>query len=416
MNTNDQILDSREKRYFEILELQKRYRTIVVIKGNTPGKQKNPPLACFLVKLFAAMVIRIGFDSVTEFTDYDGYYIILANNNDPDCLKRQLVEYEKNHPLGRLIDLDVYSSSGKLSRPNPRKCYICGKNAFDCIRNNRHQPSAITKAYFDPISAYMESLIKKLIKEAVYDELDLEPKFGLVSKSSSGSHSDMEYGLMQRAYEAIEADLYRIFLTGFNASDRGGLLDVIRPIGREAEKKMLEATNNINAYKGLIFNLGIILAACGWILSGMREEQDVFMVVAAIAANITKELEGEPLTFGQLAFKEYGFKGARGEAERGYPNVQKALTKLRDLSWESRMSALVGLIAATEDTVLLKRSGSLDAYRIHQSRFQEIGVFDLKTVTELTNYSIKNNLSFGGSADLLIVACFMHRLKDKIMI
>ena len=235
-----------------------------------------------------------------------------------------MIKLEDNHQLGRLIDLDVYGKLGKISRPIPRSCLVCGEKAFDCIRNNRHNPEEVFDAFCGPIAIYMESMLKRLIRASVMDELDLEPKFGLVSKSNSGSHPDMDYALMVRAYEAIENDLYRIYLKGFNAKSIDGLLAEIRPIGIEAETKMLDATGKINAYRGLIFNLGIVLAASGWLLGGMRNEKDVFQTSAIIAKGITKELGGKSLTFGERAFASHGF---RGELQNRYPHVKKALTK-----------------------------------------------------------------------------------------
>lgn len=417
MDTSNRILEAREKRYLRIIDLKNRFRTIISIKGNTPGKQKKHPLACFLVKLFTTSVKQqIDVECLYEFMDEDGYYLVIGTDVNPEVVKSKMIKLEDNHQLGRLIDLDVYGKLGKISRPIPRSCLVCGEKAFDCIRNNRHNPEEVFDAFCGPIAIYMESMLKRLIRASVMDELDLEPKFGLVSKSNSGSHPDMDYALMVRAYEAIENDLYRIYLKGFNAKSIDGLLAEIRPIGIEAETKMLDATGKINAYRGLIFNLGIVLAASGWLLGGMRNEKDVFQTSAIIAKGITKELGGKSLTFGERAFASHGFRGARGEAESGYPHVKKALTKLDDFSWESKISTLIDLIVSIEDTVFLKRSGSLSAYKKHQELFKKIKRPDLKKIEAFTKYSIKHNLSFGGSADLLIVACFIKRLKGEIMI
>ena len=414
MNINARILEAREQRYFRIKALSERQKTLVIIKANTPGRQKAQPLACFLVKLFAKQLTTADFWVIGDYLDEDGYYKIFGSNKDPNIVKQKTIDIEEKHPLGRFIDIDVYDEHHKLSRTKPRRCFVCGEIATSCIRNNRHHPELVLKAFVDPIATHLERLIVKLIEESVLDELNLEPKFGLVSKSTSGSHKDMDYDLMLKAHKAIEADLYRIFLMGFNAKTTQNLFEKIRAIGIEAETKMLRATAGINTYKGLIFSLGIVLAACGYLLSGKRKEQDVFEVAKEIVGNITAELDKESRTFGERAYKRYGFKGARGEAESGFENVKNVYEKLEDLSWHSRMLALISLISSVDDTVFLKRSGSFEKYKEHQAQFYKIERVDVETVASLTDYCISHDLSFGGSADLLVVACFLRRLHDEV--
>ena len=42
---------------------------------------------------------------------------------------------------------------------------------------------------------------------------------------------------------------------------------------------MFKATNNINAYKGLIFDLGLIVSALGYKLSHLNQCIDIFEII-----------------------------------------------------------------------------------------------------------------------------------------
>lgn len=71
-------------------------------------------------------------------------------------IKRDMVNIEEHHPLGRIFDIDVMNENGNsisrdsLSLP-PRRCFLCEKDAKDCGRSRTHN---ITE-----LSAYVNRLI-----------------------------------------------------------------------------------------------------------------------------------------------------------------------------------------------------------------------------------------------------------------
>lgn len=74
-----------------------------------------------------------------EIHEASGDELILAADMDSKKLKEITVKIEENHPLGRLFDMDVLDKNGeKLSRPDFRKCLICGRQAQLCARSRRH--------------------------------------------------------------------------------------------------------------------------------------------------------------------------------------------------------------------------------------------------------------------------------------
>ncbi len=115
-------------------------------------------------------------------------------------------------------------------------------------------------------------------------------------------------------------------------------------------------------------------------------------------------------TYGQFAYEKFNILGARGEVHKGIPNVKSALSYLRDFSQESRTRTLMYLVSVTEDTVLLKRSKDIDQYKDIKNMFKTNMNSSKEEILLLDKYCIKNNLSFGGSADLLILAIFLKKI------
>lgn len=62
-----------------------------------------------------------------------------------ETVKKQGMEIEEHHPLGRILDLDVLNEAGDiLSRRNfsmkGRLCVVCEKPALECYRGRIHEP------------------------------------------------------------------------------------------------------------------------------------------------------------------------------------------------------------------------------------------------------------------------------------
>ena len=100
------------------------------------------------------------------------------------------------------------------------------------------------------IEKELVKIVKLMCDEAILEELNLHPKFGLVTPYTNGSHSDMNYELMVNAKNAILDSFVEMFLVGYKNNDIKKIFALSRQIGIDAEKKMFKATNNINAYKG----------------------------------------------------------------------------------------------------------------------------------------------------------------------
>ena len=64
----------------------------------------------------------------------------------------------------------------------------------------------------------------------------------------------------------------------------------------------------------------------------------------------------------------------------------------------------------SEDTVLLKRAGSLKSYQHFKQMAAQVNPYIDKDIKDFTTYCINHNISIGGSADLFIVFHFFKSI------
>ncbi|MDD5601407.1 MAG: triphosphoribosyl-dephospho-CoA synthase [Candidatus Izemoplasmatales bacterium] len=411
---NDRILEAREERATIIQTYLKEFNAVVSVKANIPGNDKHQKEAFLLVRYFANHFKKHHPKLANVVNSPEGPGVLFCFENDiPEGLKSEACDLEEEDPWGRLIDIDVYGKDGILSRKEPRRCLLCDQIAFDCIRNQRHSESDVLDRIRSMILQILPIIFNDLIKKSIQDELRLEPKFGLVTPSSKGAHPDMDVHLMQAAAQAITPYLVTMALCGWEESTAEELFSQCRKLGLEAERAMLEATQGVNAYRGLIFNLGVVSAAAGRLLGSSGHLFELFEIIKQMTKGITKELGTGEETFGKKAYRKYRLKGARGEAEKGYPGVQEALRILKSNTRIDRLKTLMFLIGHIEDTTLLKRAGSMEKYLEIQSMFARWTDMSDAALASLNQDCIEKGLSFGGSADLLVVICFCFRLKEQ---
>ena len=86
----------------------------------------------------------------------DGAAAFLPCEQEAKAVKRFCVEQEETLPQGRILDLDVTAQGGiPLGRAelglSPRKCFLCGRPAAECVAGARHAP--------EEIAAFAEKMI-----------------------------------------------------------------------------------------------------------------------------------------------------------------------------------------------------------------------------------------------------------------
>ncbi len=400
----NQLLKIREKRA-NIVKKTAQTTDVVTVKSNVVGSEKNTPLALLTTKYFAKKVNGFGAKGLKSYYGVDGL-TILGKVGDGNLLKKYSIDLEETHPLGRLIDIDVTlkGQTNSLSRGSLRKCFLCDKPAFVCGKNRTHSLEELNKYFNDTSKAYFNNLIANFIKESMLEELNIEDKFGLVTKSSNGSHSDMNYSTMAQAVEVISKDLIDAFFVGLNANTTKNLIQKLIPIGISCEEKMRIATNGANAYKGFIFAGGLLLASSGYIIGNNLSYKDVYKV----CADIYCEYNAPTDTFGYESYKK-GFGGIRKEAQNGFKiveNAQKLL--LKKPIWK----VLTYILSEIDDSVLLKRAKSIEKYEYFKNLIVNSNYKNKKLITD---ECIKNNISIGGSADILICALLINKIKKTFI-
>ncbi len=271
--------------------------------------------------------------------------------------------------------------------------------------------------------------ISELARQALIDEVSATPKPGLVDKNNCGSHSDMNIDTFLCSADALKPYFYEFAVYGKDTANEPveSILTNARKMGLDAENAMYKATNGVNTHKGLIFSLGLICISTGRLLAkGQTVSLESIcdtakMIVKGICeADYSVIKTDSSMTSGERFYKEYGIKGSRGEAESGFETVRlysyNFLVKcINDGMTENEalVRTLLKLMSVVTDTNMIKRGGIVLAEKI-KGKSAELIYTDLDSIKEFDTQLIKDNLSPGGSADLLAVTWFIYNLERKI--
>ena len=274
--------------------------------------------------------------------------------------------------------------------------------------------------------------IATLATKALLYEVSISPKAGLVSRLSNGSHKDMNF------YTFIDSSLalHNYFLNCFDYGQEKlfscpDFFKDLREVGKVAEKEMYEATKGINTHKGTIFSMGILLAVLG---VHLKENKKIDLKVLSekikeMCKPLLNELEATKniSTYGEKAYKEYHFTGARGLAISGYEIVLlDGINKLKDfcktLDFETACILLLFYYMSVLDDTNIVNRASITTLKEVQILSKELFEQHRKTLvkeniknsmSKLNDIFIEKNISAGGSADLLILTIFIHLLTDE---
>ena len=165
----------------------------------------------------------------------------------------------------------------------------------------------------------ISKLLEKNAIQALIDEVETTPKPGLVDLWDSGSHKDMDINTFYDSIDSLKGYFYEVSMVSFNNHDPSNLFKEIRPIGIEAEKKMLSKTKNVNTHKGLIFSLGILVSASSYYYSKHHrfEIEEILefvkeMTKEDIENDFEKMSKTKPTTHGEKLYCRFKNRGIRG--------------------------------------------------------------------------------------------------------
>ncbi|WP_085723883.1 triphosphoribosyl-dephospho-CoA synthase [Pseudomonas sp. R37(2017)] len=263
-----------------------------------------------------------------------------------------------------------------------------------------------------------------LAVDVLIDEADLSPKPALVDRRGNGAHTDLHLGLMH----ASALSLWPAFKEMAEAATEFGevglpLREAVGRIGREGEQAMLDTTGGVNTHRGAIWALGLLVTAVA--LEPQSCSANSVALRAARLALLDDRFAPRPLSHGAQVAQRYGVRGAREEAQLGFPAVmQRALPQLKRSrsaghgEQNARLDALLAIMTNLADTCVLYRAGEegLNTMQTGALAVLEAGgsasLAGRRRLHELDQQLIALNASPGGAADLLAACLFIDRVES----
>jgi holo-ACP synthase / triphosphoribosyl-dephospho-CoA synthase len=372
-------------------------------------------------------------DPGVEHTDEAGDFFIVSFScgmlSIPE-IKQICEDFEEKIPLGRFVDVDLTDKEGNpVSSGKAKLCFFCSqRSAVECRRENSHDVNELRGFMFSKMEKSCSQQrereicrqLSSLALKAILYEISLTPKPGLVDKFNNGSHTDMNFKTFIDSSVAISAYFVDLVHEGFvfHGRDLAKALPVVRNIGLKMESAMFASTHHVNTQKGIIFLMGLSLFACGYLFAGKgRFDIESFReIIRQICKDLTrKELENQSKsekTHGEEMYGRYLVSGARGEAESGFPMVfdfgLPALLNHQELNDEAMTRAFLSIAAHNDDTNILYR-GNLNLLEKFKSlSFSALSNYNTINYSIVNDYCKKENISPGGSADLLAISIFIY--------
>ena len=266
--------------------------------------------------------------------------------------------------------------------------------------------------------------LARLATHALLAEAALTPKPALVDQRGSGAHGDLTLKKMRRSAYAIEPFFEEMASAAAGRIPDSMLREQLGQIGRRAEAAMLGATGGSNSHRGAIWALGLLTAAAVMRTSSWLTAPGIATQAAEIASLPDKGAT-VVVSHGLSAGVRYGVRGARGEAQLGFPHVISiGLPMLRRRRMEqhseryARLDTLLAIMAVLDDTCLLHRGGIAGLATAKQGASEVLDLGGaatdrgMKRIIELDAELLRHNASPGGSADLLAATLFLDNLES----
>jgi len=258
---------------------------------------------------------------------------------------------------------------------------------------------------------------------ALYDELSLTPKPGLVTLIDRGSHEDMDAHTFMRSLFALRRYFAQIAEAGFGGAE----FAVLERHGIAAEARMLTATRGINTHRGAIFMLGLLCAAAGAALREYGGALHPLQLRDALRRDwgdaLTTRSRRPPTLPGGIAARRHGLRSASEEAALAFPVLfETALPALRAAlcrgltPQQARLDTLFHIMAVMDDSNLAHRGGLAGlhyAQRAARSFLNRGGIArpdGLREAKAVADAFVARRLSPGGAADTLAAACWITRV------
>lgn len=254
-------------------------------------------------------------------------------------------------------------------------------------------------------------LVADLAERALRMELDTTPKPGLVDRRDNGAHKDMDYALMSKSISALRPYLTRLAVESAKDIDPAK----IKEIGIEAEKAMLKATGGVNTHKGALFCIGLSVAAASCLAcSTGAVDAYSFKELVSRAASEIPSARG---THGAEAKRSFKAVGALENARAAYPELfADWLPYYRSLEGDPFRchKTLLHIMTTLDDTNILHRRGAEGLAHAEAEAARLLEDFSESGLSSLNKDFIRENISPGGSADMLSLTIFIESIINNI--
>lgn len=254
-------------------------------------------------------------------------------------------------------------------------------------------------------------LVADLAERALRMELDTTPKPGLVDRQDNGAHKDMDYALMSKSISALRPYLTRLAVESAKDIDPAK----IKEIGIEAEKAMLKATGGVNTHKGALFCIGLSVAAASCLAcSTGAVDAYSFKELVSRAASEIPSARG---THGAEAKRSFKAVGALENARAAYPELfADWLPYYRSLEGDPFRchKTLLHIMTTLDDTNILHRRGAEGLAHAEAEAARLLEDFSESGLSSLNKDFIRENISPGGSADMLSLTIFIESIINNI--
>ena len=279
-----------------------------------------------------------------------------------------------------------------------------------------------------PVQPLRPGAVARAAVRALYTELTLEPKPGLVSLRDNGSHQDMNAATFMRSLFALR----HYFGHMARAGALGHPFEFLQALGLGAEERMLAATGGVNTHRGAVFMLGLLCAAAGRLAAQGQPFRAATLRAtllrhwgAALRARAHAAAQAPARSNGQQAARRYGLRSAGDEAAQGFPTLFEVTLPALQAALQAghapraaRVQALFATMAVLDDTNTAHRGGWDGICQVKaaaQAFLQSGGVAQVDWLGQAriihANF-VAQRLSPGGAADVLACACWLQALAE----
>jgi triphosphoribosyl-dephospho-CoA synthase len=281
----------------------------------------------------------------------------------------------------------------------------------------------------DPAAATQAAMqrIARCAVRALYAEVVLEPKPGLVSLRDNGSHTDMDAATFVKSLFALR----HYFGHMARAGALGHPFEFLQALGMGAEERMLIATGGVNTHRGAVFLLGLLCAAAGRLAA-----QNKVLTAHSLRATLQRQwgqalrwraesaARAAPVSNGQRAARRFGLRSAGEEAALGFPTLFEITLPALQAALQAghaprvaRVQAFFATMSVLDDTNTAHRGGweGVQFVKTSAQVFLDAGGVAqpdwLQQARTIHAEFVARRLSPGGAADVLAAACWLQEMQ-----